>query len=65
MSGGQVHIDPETVFTRFLRGKVVTTRSSGEPFPCFSEEGHLTIDDLYGRFSDRIRRWGSPRYTAR
>ena len=31
--------------------KVVTTRSSGEPsFPCFfQEEGHLTIDDLYGR----------------
>lgn len=52
MSGGQVHIDPETVFTRFLRGKgcLNTQQLAEHSFPCFfRKEGHLTIDDLYGR----------------
>ena len=63
MSGGQVHVDPETVFTRFLRGKGChnTQQRRAIVSVFFQEEGHLTID----WFSDRIRRWGSPRYTAR
>ena len=51
MSGGQVHIDPETVFTRFLRGKGChnTQQRRAIVSVFFQEEGHLTIDDLYGR----------------
>ena len=51
MSGGQVHVDPETVFTRFLRGKGChnTQQRRAIVSVFFQEEGHLTIDDLYGR----------------
>ena len=50
MSGGQVHVDPETVFTRFLRGKGChnTQQRRAIVSVFFQEEGHLTIDDLYG-----------------
>ena len=51
MSGGQVHVDPETMFTRFLRGKGChnTQQRRAIVSVFFQEEGHLTIDDLYGR----------------
>ncbi|WP_308776396.1 transcriptional repressor [uncultured Bilophila sp.] len=51
MSGGQGHVDPETVFTRFLRGKGChnTQQRRAIVSVFFQEEGHLTIEDLYVR----------------
>ena len=45
MSGGQVHIDPETVFTRFLRGKGChnTQQRRAIVSVFFQEEGQSTV----------------------